>query len=240
MSSAELRRVEVFGQVASGSLGLVDAAEIFQLSYRLGQKTPAQEHQHLRPALCASPGAPGRLPPAKTECRGVGRHLPPGDGAFGEQRLGGALPTDVLCNCCRPAAVTAREAKRWSTSPPTELWKCGIAESAWPGKKFPLRKVLAALRRSKRSTCRTRAHARSPTRSTPTSVGRRKPSDARGGRCSSARSPPEARWALPLRLPAPPKTRCQAPLQHPPRQALPSPPRGHFNRGKKGDIFKEL
>jgi len=34
MSSAELRRVEVFGQVASGSLRLVDAAEILQLSYR--------------------------------------------------------------------------------------------------------------------------------------------------------------------------------------------------------------
>jgi len=34
MSSKELRGVEVFGQVASGSLRLVDAAEILQLSYR--------------------------------------------------------------------------------------------------------------------------------------------------------------------------------------------------------------
>lgn len=34
MSTAELRRVEVFGQVASRSLRLVDAAEILQLSYR--------------------------------------------------------------------------------------------------------------------------------------------------------------------------------------------------------------
>src|SRR5258708_6462293 len=34
MSTAVLRRVEVFGQVASGSLRLVDAAEILQLSYR--------------------------------------------------------------------------------------------------------------------------------------------------------------------------------------------------------------
>src|SRR5216684_4257011 len=34
MSTAELRRVEVFGQVASRSLRLLDAAEILQLSYR--------------------------------------------------------------------------------------------------------------------------------------------------------------------------------------------------------------
>src|SRR5258708_12623205 len=34
MSTAVLRRVEVFGQVASGSLRLVDAAEILHLSYR--------------------------------------------------------------------------------------------------------------------------------------------------------------------------------------------------------------
>jgi transposase len=34
MSTRELRRVEVFGQVASGSLRLLDAAEILQLSYR--------------------------------------------------------------------------------------------------------------------------------------------------------------------------------------------------------------
>ncbi len=34
MSTRELRRVEVFGQAASGSLRLVDAAEILQLSYR--------------------------------------------------------------------------------------------------------------------------------------------------------------------------------------------------------------
>jgi transposase len=34
MSTRELRRVEVFGRVASGSLRLLDAAEILQLSYR--------------------------------------------------------------------------------------------------------------------------------------------------------------------------------------------------------------
>lgn len=31
-----------------------------------------------------------------------------------------------------------------------------------------------------------------------------------------------------------------ATLQRPPRQALPIHPRGHFNRGRKGDILKEV
>ena len=38
MSTRELRRVEVFGQIAGGSLRLLDAAEILQLSYRQSKR----------------------------------------------------------------------------------------------------------------------------------------------------------------------------------------------------------
>lgn len=46
MSVRELRRVEVFGRVASHTLGLVDAAEVLALSYRQGKRLWKRYREH--------------------------------------------------------------------------------------------------------------------------------------------------------------------------------------------------
>ena len=128
MSSKELRRVEVFAQVANGSLRLLDAAEILLLSYRQSKRLwkrfrqggpdRLQHGNAGRPSHRGKPSALGRPPLRRRRCC---RFAPGGSAGHSRGRGHSPPPSTIgrgyaLAQLYAGAGLGARAGRRSQTA----------------------------------------------------------------------------------------------------------------------------